>query len=103
MVLFILKTAFVTVYSRIYHLVSVGLLHGDMTQMERNDVITTFKKKEIPILVATDVAGTVHRVNFAPFFFYWPFYTCKLFWLHLEFTQSQLHDRYTLNSYIIVI
>lgn len=41
-----------------------------MTQMERNDVITTFKKKEIPILVATDVAGTVHRVNFAPFFFF---------------------------------
>ena len=35
----------------------VGLLHGDMSQIERNDVISKFKKKEIPILVATDVAG----------------------------------------------
>ncbi|MCL4124552.1 UNVERIFIED_CONTAM: hypothetical protein GTU68_009887, partial [Idotea baltica] len=33
------------------------LLHGDMTQFERNDVITSFKKKEKPILVATDVAA----------------------------------------------
>lgn len=37
--------------------ISVGLLHGDMSQMERNEVITSFKKKEMPILVATDVAG----------------------------------------------
>lgn len=36
---------------------SVGLLHGDMEQAERNKVITMFKKKEIPILVATDVAS----------------------------------------------
>jgi ERCC4-related helicase len=28
-----------------------------MTQMERNEVITSFKKKEIPVMVATDVAG----------------------------------------------
>ncbi|KAJ8314337.1 hypothetical protein KUTeg_008898 [Tegillarca granosa] len=35
----------------------VGLLHGDMNQTERNDIITAFKKKEIPILVATDVAA----------------------------------------------
>lgn len=35
----------------------VGLLHGDMTQMERNEVITSFKKKEIPVMVATDVAA----------------------------------------------
>lgn len=35
----------------------VGLLHGDMSQQERNEVITSFKKKEIPILVATDVAA----------------------------------------------
>ncbi|KAK3108954.1 hypothetical protein FSP39_019665 [Pinctada imbricata] len=35
----------------------VGLLHGDMTQMERNEVISSFKKKEMPILVATDVAA----------------------------------------------
>ena len=32
-------------------------MHGDMSQMERNEVITSFKKKEMPILVATDVAG----------------------------------------------
>ena len=35
----------------------VGLLHGDMSQTERNDVINAFKKQEMPILVATDVAG----------------------------------------------
>lgn len=35
----------------------VGLLHGDMSQIERNEVITAFKKKEMPILVATDVAA----------------------------------------------
>ena len=36
----------------------VVLLHGDMDQFERNKVINAFKKKEIPIMVATDVAGT---------------------------------------------
>jgi len=36
---------------------SVGLMHGDMSQIERNEVITSFKKKEMPVLVATDVAG----------------------------------------------
>ena len=36
----------------------VLLLHGDMDQIERNKVITQFKKKEVNILVATDVAGT---------------------------------------------
>lgn len=35
----------------------LGLLHGDMDQTERNTIITAFKKKEIPILVATDVAA----------------------------------------------
>lgn len=35
----------------------VVLLHGDMDQFERNKVINAFKKQEIPILVATDVAG----------------------------------------------
>lgn len=39
---------------------NVLLLHGDMEQAERNKVITQFKKKEISILVATDVAGTVY-------------------------------------------
>lgn len=36
---------------------SLGLLHGDMDQSERNKVITDFKKKNMPVLVATDVAG----------------------------------------------
>ncbi|KAJ7375501.1 ATP-dependent RNA helicase ddx42 [Desmophyllum pertusum] len=35
----------------------VVLLHGDMDQFERNKVINSFKKQEIPILVATDVAA----------------------------------------------
>jgi len=33
------------------------LLHGDMDQNERNKFITSFKRKEVPILVATDVAA----------------------------------------------
>lgn len=36
---------------------NLGLLHGDMDQSERNKVISEFKKKGIPIRVATDVAG----------------------------------------------
>lgn len=35
-----------------------GLLHGDMGQGDRDEVIVGFKKKMFPILVATDVAGT---------------------------------------------
>nr|XP_033774047.1 ATP-dependent RNA helicase DDX42 isoform X2 [Geotrypetes seraphini] len=35
----------------------LGLLHGDMDQNERNKVISEFKKKTIPLLVATDVAA----------------------------------------------
>nr|KAG5707656.1 hypothetical protein BaRGS_031038 [Batillaria attramentaria] len=35
----------------------LGLLHGDISQMERNEIISAFKKKEFPILVATDVAA----------------------------------------------
>ncbi|XP_050539442.1 ATP-dependent RNA helicase DDX42 [Daktulosphaira vitifoliae] len=35
----------------------VLLLHGDMDQAERNKVITKFKKQEVNILVATDVAA----------------------------------------------
>ncbi|KAM8945793.1 ATP-dependent RNA helicase DDX42 [Pelodytes ibericus] len=35
----------------------LGLLHGDMDQSERNKVISDFKRKNIPILVATDVAA----------------------------------------------
>ncbi|XP_057365499.1 ATP-dependent RNA helicase DDX42-like [Daphnia carinata] len=36
---------------------SVALLHGDMDQIDRNQVISSFKKKEMDILVATDVAA----------------------------------------------
>ncbi|KAI9560256.1 hypothetical protein GHT06_014270 [Daphnia sinensis] len=36
---------------------SVALLHGDMDQIDRNKVISAFKKKEMDILVATDVAA----------------------------------------------
>ncbi|KAG7459764.1 hypothetical protein MATL_G00214200 [Megalops atlanticus] len=36
---------------------SLGLLHGDMDQSERNKVIADFKKKSLPVLVATDVAA----------------------------------------------
>ncbi|KAK6618386.1 ATP-dependent RNA helicase ddx42 [Polyplax serrata] len=35
----------------------VLLLHGDMDQVERNKVITQFKRKEVNILIATDVAA----------------------------------------------
>lgn len=37
--------------------VSLGLIHGDMDQIERNKVMTAFKRKEMPVLVATDVAA----------------------------------------------
>ncbi|KAJ8414221.1 hypothetical protein AAFF_G00050910 [Aldrovandia affinis] len=36
---------------------NLGLLHGDMDQSERNRVIADFKKKSLPVLVATDVAA----------------------------------------------
>ncbi|XP_077170387.1 ATP-dependent RNA helicase DDX42 isoform X3 [Paroedura picta] len=36
---------------------SLGLLHGDMDQSERNKVISDFKKGTFPVLVATDVAA----------------------------------------------
>ena len=35
----------------------VGLLHGDMHQDDRTKVISEFKKHDMPILVATDVAA----------------------------------------------
>lgn len=35
----------------------VVLLHGDMDQADRNRVITQFKKREVEIMVATDVAA----------------------------------------------
>lgn len=38
----------------------LGLLHGDMSQYERNEILTSFKKQEFRVLVATDVAGTTN-------------------------------------------
>ena len=35
----------------------VGLIHGDMAQFDRTQVITEFKKRDMPVLIATDVAG----------------------------------------------
>ncbi|OQV11881.1 ATP-dependent RNA helicase DDX42 [Hypsibius exemplaris] len=35
----------------------IGLIHGDLHQTERDKVLHQFKKKEVPILVATDVAA----------------------------------------------
>jgi len=32
-------------------------IHGDLSQHERNEIISKFKKREFPILVATDVAA----------------------------------------------
>lgn len=50
----------------------VGALHGDMSQSQRNQVITRFKAKEITILVATDVAArgidvpnVTHVINYS--------------------------------------
>lgn len=40
----------------------VLLLHGDMDQIERNNVIMQFKRKELSILVATDVAGIFFKL-----------------------------------------
>lgn len=36
---------------------NVGALHGDMSQVQRNIVISKFKNKELSIVVATDVAA----------------------------------------------
>lgn len=35
----------------------IGLLHGDMDQDDRNKIVSEFKKTDMPILVATDVAA----------------------------------------------
>ena len=40
-----------------------------MDQNSRNDVITKFKKKEIQILIATDVAGTIVYILFIYMFY----------------------------------
>ena len=44
-------------YLELMYCAPVGLLHGDMTQGNRDDVIAAFKQKKFPILIATDVAG----------------------------------------------
>lgn len=51
---------------------SLGLLHGDMDQSERNKVISDFKKGTFPVLVATDVAGKGARIGFFCLFFKCP-------------------------------
>lgn len=48
---------------------SLGLLHGDMDQSERNKVISDFKKNNMPVLVATDVAGEERKTTTAPLAF----------------------------------
>ena len=60
---------------------SVGLIHGDMNQVERNEVITSFKNKAMPILVATDVAGQISFL--VCFFSIWYFTTFS--------SESQVH------------
>lgn len=40
------------------------IIHGDFDQQSRNNVITKFKKKEVNILIATDIAA---RGKFRPF------------------------------------
>lgn len=59
-----MKIAFVHVYTSVF---LVGLIHGDMHQEERNSVINAFKKQEVPIMVATDVAGKhdYHLLSFS--------------------------------------
>lgn len=36
---------------------TLEIIHGDFDQMSRNKVITKFKKKEVNILIATDIAA----------------------------------------------
>lgn len=45
------------------HGFKVGALHGDMTQMERNQTLDGFKAQEILILIASDVAARGIDVN----------------------------------------
>jgi len=40
-----------------WEIILVGLIHGDMAQYDRTQVISDFKKRDMPILIATDVAG----------------------------------------------
>ena len=40
-----------------YHNVNAGVLHGDMTQDERNHIMTRMRQGQIKVLVATDVAA----------------------------------------------
>jgi superfamily II DNA/RNA helicase len=37
----------------------VGGMHGDMTQGERDRVIRGYKKGDIRLMIATDIAGTL--------------------------------------------
>ena len=52
------KTGVADVYKSLYkHDYSVGSLHGDMDQKARTDTLTDFRKGDIKILVASDVAA----------------------------------------------
>lgn len=54
------------------------LLHGDIDQSERNKVITKFKKREVDILVATDVAARgldIPHIRYATNFPIYRFYS----------------------------
>lgn len=44
-------------------ILKAALLHGDMHQDDRNLTINNFKKSDLPILVATDVAGNIFKPN----------------------------------------
>jgi len=68
----------------------VLLLHGDMDQIERNKVITAFKKKDVSTLVATDVAG--NQIIYV---------ILMLRYIKLNYKKiMQIHSRYVLN-YIV--
>lgn len=57
--MFVLNVMLTLIFSNIFNVVL--LIHGDMDQFERNKVIASFKKKEVPVLVATDVAGKIQE------------------------------------------
>jgi len=56
----------------------VGLIHGDMAQFDRTQVINDFKKRDMPVLIATDVAGLS----------YFSFFHIRIFFLNLISTWS---------------
>lgn len=45
------------------HNISVGAIHGDLQQKERDKVMRAFKKNRLPVLIATDIAARGLDVN----------------------------------------